>query len=262
MSQNTNLISGLCDIINVYPSGSMEYILATYFLNHYNNLENMNIYDIAEECATSRSSIRRFCQTLGYDNFKDYKEQLACSDTYLSMHIDDVDRHHAADMLKHEIIKCIDTLSVRMNQKDTGILIEMIDQHNRVVFYCSGMAEKLSQNLQWQMILQNKLVYVASSVSQLKNCLPCPTDEDLIIILSCSGNFARDAIKFGFPEKPHRILIINKFTLEFDDDFDVVYVLNDQSADVSLSTLATYGLTYFYDTLLYRYKMLKQPPSK
>lgn len=258
MSKNANLTPNLCDIINIYPSDSMEYILASYFLHHYNNLEEMNIYDIAEKCAISRSSIRRFCQTLGFDNFKDYKEQLSRTDAYLAMHIDDVDRNHAGDVLKSEIFKCLDTIENRMNQPDTDTIVEMIDTHDRVVFYCTGMAEKLARNIQWQLVLENKVIYVASTDTQLDNCLKNPSENDLIIILSSSGNYARDVLDIGLPDLPKRMLIINKYTHEFDDDFDLIYVLNEEMGDASLSTLATYGLTYFFDLLLYRYKLLKR----
>ena len=53
----------------------MLVVLAQYLLYHFDQLKDLNIYDVAEACFVSRSGIRRFCQSIGFDNFSDIKAE-------------------------------------------------------------------------------------------------------------------------------------------------------------------------------------------
>ena len=52
-----NLISTLLNLINDNEEDDINTYLAKYFLNNLENLENKSIYDIADECFTSRSTV-------------------------------------------------------------------------------------------------------------------------------------------------------------------------------------------------------------
>jgi len=45
-----------------------------YLLEHYGDIKNINILDMAEECFVDRSTIRRFFVKYGFDSFKEFKE--------------------------------------------------------------------------------------------------------------------------------------------------------------------------------------------
>ena len=68
-----SLASRLCSIVNDHALSSVDTVLADYLLDHYHELDALNIYAFAEACQVPRSSIHRFCIKLGYANFRDLK---------------------------------------------------------------------------------------------------------------------------------------------------------------------------------------------
>lgn len=48
--------------------------LAQYLLLHYNEIDRMKTRDLAAQCHISFSTVRRFCQSLGFDNFSDLRK--------------------------------------------------------------------------------------------------------------------------------------------------------------------------------------------
>jgi len=48
--------------------------LAQFLLLHYDEIDRLRPADIAERCHTSPSTVRRFCQSIGYDNFSDLRQ--------------------------------------------------------------------------------------------------------------------------------------------------------------------------------------------
>ena len=47
--------------------------IAYYLLLHYNEIENVSLKKLMAECYASASTIRRFCQSIGYDNYSDLR---------------------------------------------------------------------------------------------------------------------------------------------------------------------------------------------
>ena len=64
----------LFSIINKGETETANYAIAMYLLEHYGDIKNINILDMAEECFVDRSTIRRFFVIYGFDSFKEFKE--------------------------------------------------------------------------------------------------------------------------------------------------------------------------------------------
>ena len=69
------LLNALLNIINTYEEDSSKVVIAKYLLSNFSNINQINIYDAAEECAVSRASIRRFSQDIGFENFRNLKQE-------------------------------------------------------------------------------------------------------------------------------------------------------------------------------------------
>ena len=70
-----SLMTALLAVMNESEPKDPYYVLAQYFLYHFDQLRDLNIYDVADACYVSRSGIRRFCQSIGFDNFSDLKAE-------------------------------------------------------------------------------------------------------------------------------------------------------------------------------------------
>lgn len=61
-------------LINLTTSNNLDRtcgILANYFLLHYDELEHIPLNQVVSDCFLSISSVRRFCQKIGYENYTD-----------------------------------------------------------------------------------------------------------------------------------------------------------------------------------------------
>jgi len=53
--------------------GRPDWGLAQFLLLHYDEIDRLRTSDLAEICHISLSTVRRFCQSIGYDNFSDLR---------------------------------------------------------------------------------------------------------------------------------------------------------------------------------------------
>ncbi len=62
----------------MYPNlSNIEKKVAEYILDNYENVIFQSVYDLAYEAKVSAASISRFVKEIGYNNFKDFKIELA-----------------------------------------------------------------------------------------------------------------------------------------------------------------------------------------
>jgi len=82
-----SLLNSLFSIINEGDVNDSNYIIAHYFLEHYHELDRLNLHAVAEACFVSRSSIRRFCRSIGFENFLSLKSEFSTYDDSLQAHM-------------------------------------------------------------------------------------------------------------------------------------------------------------------------------
>ena len=68
------LLNALLNIINNFDEEDSKVIIAKYFLKNIDRIEEINIYNAADECFVARSSIRRFAKYIGFNNFRNLKQ--------------------------------------------------------------------------------------------------------------------------------------------------------------------------------------------
>ena len=61
---------------------STNHQIATYILEHIDEMQNIGIQDLANRCHVAMSSISRFCKEIGLKDFAQLKELLADSNFY------------------------------------------------------------------------------------------------------------------------------------------------------------------------------------
>ena len=74
MSGSLKALSVKQKILNATHDSALDrpgWELAHFLLLHYDELDRLKARDIAESCHISLSTVRRFCQSLGYDNLSD-----------------------------------------------------------------------------------------------------------------------------------------------------------------------------------------------
>ena len=63
-------------------NGSTNCVIATYILEHLDEMQDIGIKEIAKKCNVAVSSISRFCKEIGLRDFVELKELLSSIDFY------------------------------------------------------------------------------------------------------------------------------------------------------------------------------------
>ena len=72
-NRRLSLLYNIQSLYNSSDVGTVEYQLSGYLIDNYDKIHELNIYEVAEDNNVSRATVRRFCQNLGYSNFKELK---------------------------------------------------------------------------------------------------------------------------------------------------------------------------------------------
>jgi len=161
-----------------------ELSIISYVLQQKEMVQDMSITDLASACHTSRSSILRLVQKIGFNGFTDFKYSLRQSVESVMGHA----HHDLIDLLEDDIHETI-RLFERTN---TDSIIRNIYEANRI--YCFGtgwMQVAALNNLIRDFLMDGKSVFGIPSQKEFSMLLSEFEPTDLVIIVSQSGETAQ-----------------------------------------------------------------------
>lgn len=249
-----SLLNSLFSIINENHQESSNYVIAHYFLKHYHQLSELNIYDVAAECFVSRSSIRRFCKSIGFDNFLDLKTAFKEYDDNYSYYIKHSNRENYRETLTREINEMIVELDKRMNVDEVDKIADRIYKSKTVVFLTAGAAMSIIQEFQQSMIFHGKIINIVSDLYTDKPLISTLDKGDMIVTISAMGTFAMASREYVSQSNAFKILVTVNRNEEFKKWYDKVYHLSaiDRSND-GRSVYEKYGISYMFDIIYSAY---------
>lgn len=248
-----SLLNSLFDVINENSQDDSYFVLAHYFLKHYKNIEKLNIYDVTDECYVSRASVRRFCQAIGYDNFKDMKTDGYTFDEEFK---DDVNHFYRPDYREHlteSIHLMLEELNARMNNGGVDKFVEKLHESRNIVFITSNVTTARIRDFQHEMILCNKVVRLVSDMYTDNELLGSLDDRDSLITVSSSGRLAYAAKEIVKNSKAYKILITVNRDKSFEEYYDKVYHLSAKDLSMEKTVYGKYGIDYMFDIVYSNY---------
>lgn len=161
--------------------------IASYILNHFEEVRNDSIRDLAAKCFVSTSSISRFCRDMGLNDFAELRELIAETDLNFEVCSESKDplvqKKEFVQKVQDGISKVCDSLD--MNQVDK--LVKDIYNYKKVSTFGLLKAETAAMNLQTNLMMLGKLVNTKVHFSQQIEYLEQADEEDLVIIFSYTG---------------------------------------------------------------------------
>lgn len=248
-----SLLNSLFAVINENNQDDSYFILAHYFLEHYSELGNLNIYEVAEECFVSRASVRRFCQSIGYDNFKDLKTEVKEYSDEFIFHIEHSNRNDYRSYLTSEINAMIKELDERMNTQEVDRIVDCIHDSRYVVFLTSDTSTARVKEFQQSMILCGKIVRIISDMYTDNDLFNCLNEKDYLITISATGRFASAAEEIVKSSKAYRVLITVNRDEKFKGYYDRIYHLSAKDRSNEKTVYGKYGVDYMFDIIYSRY---------
>lgn len=250
-----SLVSELCFIINHDAPTSPDTVLARYFLEHFKNLGDLNVYDISNECLVSRSSIHRFCRRIGYQNFKEMKQDFRNETRHYDYFMGLAGRPDFADYMKLEIVKMIVDLNEQITADVLDEIATRIHDAAEVVLISSYSAGNYLFKFQRPLILSGKIVRVMNDrlddeqyrfLKELKK-------DSYVMVVSAMGNYAGGNISQIAPLDVYKVLVTASRREDIRAAYDKVYYLSKDDYTNQKSVYAEYGVCLFFDLLYSTY---------
>ena len=255
-----NPMTSFLAVLNTNDEDDTNFILARYFLDHFHEIPRLSIYQIAEECFTSRSSVQRFLKSIGYDTFTELKDSIAEVKDHQRSYLTYVDHTDFPNYIRGKLDAMMDDIN-RMAEKQKLIrLAEKIHDSETVFIVNAEDSSSAARIFQQQLLSMDKLVrLVTSSAHTNPEVLRKLSEKDCVITCSASGNFALMLDREISEVKAYKALITLNRTMMFENSYDWIFYLSEtlQPSNRSLLKLRNvytrYGMAYFFDLLFHLY---------
>ena len=251
-----SLMNSLLAVVNQSPHDSMDSTLARYFLERFDRLAGLNVYDVAEECFTSRSGIRRFCQSIGLDNFSDLKSyawEWSCHRRLFSRY---ADHDNYREYLMAALAEMDRTINEAVPQETLDRLAYLMSSSERIVILTSDFSSGAVRQFQQSMLYLHKVIDIVTDSTGDISQLETLTERDVLVVISEHGNYAR-AVRTALANSPVATVLV---TVDSDTETMVSFAhavrLSPAPATAGRTVFAQYGITYLFDLLYNRYFIL------
>lgn len=244
------LMNSLIAILNE-GNDSTDVFIAKYFMKNFGRMQDLNVYDVAQECFVDRATIRRFAQKLGYANFKEMKEQFENYNDYYKFYRADIIGD--GEPMAQQISAMANDIDQQFEEQALEKILDEIHDCGDLIFLTSDIYSNQGIDFQKTMIMAGKMVRIVSNVYEnhivLKNLNP----NDLLVVLSVSGFFARESLDFVSKLNVRKILITTLRADKFEEEYDDVYYLSKDFHKETRSIYALFGLKYFLEKISLAY---------
>ncbi len=249
-----SLLYSLYKIINDSKLGNTSYTIAHFFLENYEQLPTLNIYDVAEQCFVSRASVRRFCKQIGFKNFVDLKKEFQSYENEKKYYISHVAKNDYSTILTNEINEMMKELDQRMKTDEVYQVAYRIFNSRRTIFVVSDLSSPAIKKFQQSMIFNQKIIYIVSELYDESALLQEATQEDYIFTFSINGEFASATRRILENCPAYKTLATISRNKVFYEWYNKIYYLSAHDLSLKPGTVyETYGTSYMLDIIFSEY---------
>lgn len=249
-------MNALLCVLNTTPHDSTENVLARYFLDHFDDLTSLNVYEVAEACFTSRTGIRRFCQSIGLDNFSDLKSYAWEWGEHHALFVDYTNHEGFRSYLTGKITSTISAINDSVDDATLDAFAHTLHESREVMILTSDFSSMAVRQFQQSMLYLGKVVRIVTDSSGDVKQIGSLGPKDLLIVVSEHGGYAR-AVRPMLPTTGvASVLITSDCELELASRFDLPIRLPSSQETTGRSVFAQYGVSYLLDLLYNAYYFL------
>ena len=257
-----SLMTSLLNVLNEKGFDSSSYVLAQYFLQNFDKLEYLNIYDVSEECFVSRSGVQRFCKSIGFETFSTFKSAAAVErEVHKTTFIAYANRPDFQDYTRQAMSEMLLEIGSLTAQQDLSGFARKIHDSKNVVLLTAEVSSMTPRDLQQALLVAGKLVHLVTDSHPDLGLLESLDENDLLIVCSSTGNYAYavNDVLLNITRPYKSLITLNRDQL-FTQNYQKIFYLSEQASDHQRSIYTKYGLGYFLDLLYSTY--LEQYYSK
>ena len=216
-------------------SDSINSIIASYILEHIDEMKNIGIKELASSCNVANSSISRFCKSIGLQDFIELKELLITTNLQFENISDAEDAKKRVYDYGEKIKNSVDMVINSIDIQKIKLLCKDILKYKNIYIFGLLKAETAAFNLQSDLLMLGKQSITNLSYNQQLNYIKNAGKDDLIIIFSYTGSYFNYENISSIPKTIYnpKIYLITGKPKHYDDYIDEVILfksLQDQSS--------------------------------
>ena len=248
-----NLLTSLLALLNLNDENDTDFVIARYFLLHLNEIKNISIYKVAEECYVSRSSIQRFIKKIGYNSFTSMKNSMDEVLRHEEGFIDYTDHTDYRSFISSSIADMIADIEKASKSVSFKKLLNIFLSAKTIVILTAEDSSHACKVFQQQFLTFGKLVRILSSASTNISILDTLDEKDLLMVCSVTGNYALAISDNLQAVKAKKVLITLNHTTFFEPYYSFIYYLGNNANMSSRYIVSSrnvynnYGLAFFFD---------------
>lgn len=202
------LIIRLIIFLNGQASETTNHHIALTMLNHYYDIHNLSIGEVAKLCDVSKSTISKFARTLGFDDYLDLKDNASFIENrfnnplnYISNIITSMEKE-GYDQYFDAILKDVSYFKENIDISTIDRIAKAIHKYKKVVALGTIFSESAAQDFQLKLAYSGKFITTFQNDLTQDEFLRNATEETLIIVFTNSGNYlTKQQIRTGTPKK-------------------------------------------------------------
>lgn len=167
--------------------GSTNSAIASYILEHLDEVQSLGIREIARRCNVGTASLSRFCREIGLSDFAQLRELLTTNQLHFEK---TVSARTYTDTVEDRIRMTEESIDFEQLQA----LCRDIRQYPKIAAFGLLKAGTASLNLQVDLMMLGKQIYTNVSYAQQLQYLSKADEKTLILIFSYTGSY------FDYPE--------------------------------------------------------------
>ena len=151
--------------------------IATYLLNHLDDIKDIGIQEMAKECSVAMSSISRFCKEIGLNDFNELRELLISTKM-------NFEQYSSSSKAKNRLEEYSLKVKESITMVEKSIDMQQID----------ALCKEIQKYQQSDLLMLGKQTYSHISYKQQLQYISSTNEDDLLIIFSYTGCY------FDYPD--------------------------------------------------------------
>ena len=190
--------------------------IATYLLNHLDDIKDIGIQEMAKECSVAMSSISRFCKEIGLNDFNELRELLISTKMNFEQYSSSSKAKNRLEEYSLKVKESITMVEKSIDMQQIDALCKEIQKYQQVGIF--------------GLLMLGKQTYSHISYKQQLQYISSTNEDDLLIIFSYTGCY------FDYPDistlknklKKPQIWLISSKQESYPDFIDHVIIFDSK----------------------------------
>ena len=140
--------------------------IATYLLNHLDDIKDIGIQEMAKECSVAMSSISRFCKEIGLNDFNELRELLISTKMNFEQYSSSSKAKNRLEEYSLKVKESITMVEKSIDMQQINALCKEIQKYQQVGIFGLLKAGAVAFYLQSDLLMLGKQTYSHISYKQ------------------------------------------------------------------------------------------------